>query len=288
MIYQLDKSVGKIVMALRDSKLLDESVVVFYSDNGGPTIGLHSTAASNYPLRGQKQSAWEGAIRTVGLVYSPKLPQSVVRNNLFYVADWLPTLKSIASANFEIDRKIDGLDQLNMLKTNKKVRNELITIDDVFGYSSFISDGYKLVNGSSSSGLFDRWLGTNDNANIVDTKTYAQNVLQSDVSKAIKSTLTVKKIESLRKSTIISCPQSKCNYDECDLLKGPCLFNLADDPCEQKNLANTRKLILNSMKKKLQERLLDLVPTRRKPSDPQCDPKYFDFTWNPWQPNSSI
>ena len=38
MIYQLDKSVGEIVKALRDNNHLDDSIVVFYSDNGGPTV----------------------------------------------------------------------------------------------------------------------------------------------------------------------------------------------------------------------------------------------------------
>lgn len=52
MISVLDQGVGEVVKALKDSRMLKDTVIVFYSDNGGPTIGMHSTNASNYPLRG--------------------------------------------------------------------------------------------------------------------------------------------------------------------------------------------------------------------------------------------
>lgn len=281
MIHQMDMSVGEIMRALKDSSMLDDTVVVFYSDNGGPTYGLHSTAASNYPLRGQKQSPWEGALRCNGIIWSQSLPKSIVRQRMFYVADWLPTLKTLTGANYKISSKIDGIDQSKMLKQNLNLRNEFVNVDDLDGYGSYIYNDLKLVNGTANNGDYDGWLGTNNNLNALDSFTYIQNLADSEAGKALNFGLSSKRIDTIRKASKINCLKEKCK-DTCNLLKGPCLFNLADDPCEERNLADTRKATLQFMLKKYEASLKNLVPSRRTPADPRCDPKNFNYTWSPW------
>jgi arylsulfatase B len=285
MIYQLDKSVGEIVKALRDSNMLKDSVIVFYSDNGGPTVGLHSTAASNYPLRSQKQSAFEGGIRTNAFIYSPFLPKETVRRGLFYVADLLPTLNTISQANFKINGKIDGHDQSMALKYNLiSPRNELITIDDVLGYSSYIFYGLKVVNGSSSNGKFDGYLGSNNNS-FYDIKNYTSNVLKSRVSESLKSSLSKYAIERLRASIKIQCSNSIFK-NPCDLLKSPCLFDLINDPCEENNLADKYPFLFRPLYNRYKSAISDVVQTRRKPADANSDPANFHNTWSWWQQDS--
>jgi arylsulfatase B len=60
MLAHLDDSVGLVLAQLRDSGIEENTLVVFLSDNGGPTQELTS---SNAPLRGGKGELWDGGIR---------------------------------------------------------------------------------------------------------------------------------------------------------------------------------------------------------------------------------
>lgn len=52
MIVVLDKTVGQIIKAVKDKGILDNTIIIFYSDNGAPSIGQHSNKGSNYPFKG--------------------------------------------------------------------------------------------------------------------------------------------------------------------------------------------------------------------------------------------
>lgn len=52
MVTKLDESVGRIVDRLKERGLLENSVILFTSDNGAPTLGPNANSGSNYPLRG--------------------------------------------------------------------------------------------------------------------------------------------------------------------------------------------------------------------------------------------
>lgn len=52
MLSKLDESVGKVVEALQNRGLLENSIIIFTTDNGGPAAGFNDNCASNYPLRG--------------------------------------------------------------------------------------------------------------------------------------------------------------------------------------------------------------------------------------------
>lgn len=52
MVSKLDQSIGTILKALDDNDMLKNSIIVFVSDNGAPSIGEYNNWGSNYPWRG--------------------------------------------------------------------------------------------------------------------------------------------------------------------------------------------------------------------------------------------
>ncbi len=70
MVAAIDESILNITVALSDAKLIENSIIIFTTDNGGAAGNMELNSASNYPLKGGKFTVWEGGIRAVGLVYS--------------------------------------------------------------------------------------------------------------------------------------------------------------------------------------------------------------------------
>ena len=73
MLYKLDESVGRVVAALERRNMLQDSIIVFTTDNGGPAAGFDINHASNWPLRGVKDTLWEGGVRGAAFLWSPRL-----------------------------------------------------------------------------------------------------------------------------------------------------------------------------------------------------------------------
>jgi arylsulfatase B len=116
MVGHLDVSVGRVLQTLRELNLEEKTLIVCFSDNGGPTRELTS---SNAPLRGGKGQLWEGGIRIPFLIqWKNHLPAGKVFNHPIISLDVLPTILAAARASLP-----DNLDGTNLLPhlTGKKL-----------------------------------------------------------------------------------------------------------------------------------------------------------------------
>lgn len=102
MMSKVDDSVGQLVRELDKTGVLNNTIICFSTDNGGPAEGFNMNAASNWPLRGVKNTLWEGGIRGAAMIWSPLIEKKRrVSSHMMHIADWLPTLYSAAGGDLQ-------------------------------------------------------------------------------------------------------------------------------------------------------------------------------------------
>jgi arylsulfatase A-like enzyme len=106
MLAQLDDGVGRVLARLRREGLEERTLLVFLSDNGGPTRELTS---SNRPLRGEKGQLLEGGIRVPMLLqWKGRLPGGIEEARMVSALELFPT--AIAAAGAKTPAGLDGVD----------------------------------------------------------------------------------------------------------------------------------------------------------------------------------
>ncbi len=127
---QLDDNIGLVLAKLEQMGQLDNTIVVFTTDNGAETVSFPDGGIT--PFKGQKGEAWEGGYRSPCVVRWPgHIKPGTVRKEMFASFDWLPTFVDIAGGpkgddlNKQIQAgkypgivktRLDGFDQLAYLE----------------------------------------------------------------------------------------------------------------------------------------------------------------------------
>lgn len=110
----LDDGIGSILRTLRDENLNAQTLVVFMSDNGGPTP---ETTSSNGMLRGFKKDLWEGGIRVPMIASWPGVIEAgKVGREAITALDWFPTFRDLAGTPRDEKAKLDGVSLVSHLR----------------------------------------------------------------------------------------------------------------------------------------------------------------------------
>ena len=125
MVKSLDDGVGRLLQAVDDAGIADNTIIVFYSDNGGYAYPPKKTdpegyadipATSNLPLRSGKASLYEGGTREPFIFAWPgKAKAGASSDILFQSVDFYPTLLSFVGLKPHDGIKLDGHDQSKAL-----------------------------------------------------------------------------------------------------------------------------------------------------------------------------
>jgi len=117
MVTRLDKNVGRILTALDELGLAENTLVVFTSDHGATfeagNLGTSRFLDSNRPFRGQKRTVWEGGIRVPAIACWPgHIPAGKVSNEIMHMTDVFPTLLAAAGGSPDPAWHVDGVNVL--------------------------------------------------------------------------------------------------------------------------------------------------------------------------------
>ncbi|CAG2119953.1 unnamed protein product, partial [Medioppia subpectinata] len=251
MAYSMDASIGTVMQALHNKHMLDNSIVIFISDNGGDPLERVGNGASNRPLRGAKFGLFEGGIRVPALVWSPLLNKSgYVSDALIHVTDLLPTvLDAIDGTDIQDQQNIYGVSQWDVLSNNDRpVRWEIYhNVDPVWNGSAILWHDWKLVqtpNPSSPSmgdwrshqGYTDSQIMLN-NTNLQSFPTRQSTERRNSKTYGVLSAMNRKPDYSVLTASTVECPPLPSTADTpTDCKTKLCLFNIRHDPCERHDL----------------------------------------------------
>nr|XP_039257593.1 arylsulfatase J-like [Styela clava] len=259
MVLALDESVYNVTQHLAKVGILDNTIIVFSTDNGGQTMA----GGNNWPLRGRKATLWEGGVRGAGFMYGKLLEaKCVTHKGLLHVSDWFPTLlqgvamcstlngtqpldgynqwdairQKESSPRTEILHNIDPLYSANSNET--EMQNIIINGFDIKVHAAIRSGPWKLLTGNPG---FDQWVKPPESEqNGVGQMTYANS--SSNVM----------------------------------------LFNIENDPYEHNEVSEMNPTIVQNFLSKLAKYNSTAVPVRYPPMDAKANPKMHGGFWSPW------
>jgi arylsulfatase A-like enzyme len=114
MTEELDWSCGEILTELENNGILNNTIVVFTSDNGPSGVAAP-------PLHGGKGSTWEGGFRVPMIVRWPgHVPKGTTCDVMATMMDFYPTLAFVTGAKVPDERKIDGHNIISLLTGKSK------------------------------------------------------------------------------------------------------------------------------------------------------------------------
>jgi len=204
MIKSVDESVVRINQVLEELDLSDNTLLVFFSDNGG-----HGTYTSQKPLRGGKGMFYEGGIRVPMFVYWPGIvkPGSICDEPVIGT-DFYPTFLQLAGIKLSQNYVLDGTSILPLLEGKKRLGRE-----SLFWHFPCYLQAYKGMTDESRDPLF---------------RTRPVSVIRKRDWKLLM----------FHEEWVLDG-----GIDNLDINNSIELFNLKDDIAEQNNLAqiNTRK-----------------------------------------------
>ena len=276
----MDQFVGRVRDSLESKGVLDNTIIIFSSDNGGTPNGQYDNWASNFPLRSAKGFLYEGGVRVAGLIWGDviKNRSGQVSTEMMHISDWYPTLYSFAGGDAADLEDIDSFDMTGVLTGSNTTspRTEFVINFDPAECSKGMRVGwykYLLNPNDFNEVIMDDWYQA-------PGKCPGSN--ETMLPNTTPSQITCEPVPRTRKVDL-RCYSEKSGLNEC-------LYDVENDPCEYYNLIDDEDYL--SIKENILERIefweKKQVQPLMPPSDVSANTKFFNYTWVPWTTNTTI
>ncbi|MBL7188652.1 MAG: sulfatase [Phycisphaerae bacterium] len=153
MLVCMDEAIDRVLDALKRTGADDNTLVIFFSDNGGAQKNL----ANNGALRDYKQTVYEGGIRVPFIVRWPgRLPEGTICDEPVISLDVMPTVCAAAGAELPDDRVYDGRDMLPVIlgQAKEPLHEALFWYDGTNQWAVRVGK-WKLLSRTGSLELYD-------------------------------------------------------------------------------------------------------------------------------------
>lgn len=138
MVTNMDRGIGKILQTIKEAGIEDNTLVLFFSDNGAAP----GEGSSSGELKGSKFTEWDGGVRSPAIIRWPEGFKGgrTVDQVMGYI-DVLPTVVNAAGARSDSPKPLDGINMLPVLQGDVQT----IERDMYLGYGSIVNNQWKLV-----------------------------------------------------------------------------------------------------------------------------------------------
>jgi len=204
-----------VITYLKEKGMWDDTLIIFTSDNGADTH-----YGDNFPLRGEKQTVWNGGLQVPAFVTGGVLPadrRGTSLDEMIHVTDWFPTILSAVGIDYD-NSNLDGMNVWDTIKSG--------TVSDE-------QEDREIV----------LYLNPNECNLEVCGAMYWQNFkfvytnVGTTTNDDSSSCYWKDQFASKKDSSVLGCTGLQSNSDvSCDCATTACLFDLSSDPCETINV----------------------------------------------------
>ncbi|MGF1682755.1 sulfatase-like hydrolase/transferase [Photobacterium minamisatsumaniensis] len=143
MTYNMDLNIGRMVDKLEEHDLMENTMIIFMSDNGGKPNG---NGSFNTPLNGYKNTYWEGGIRVpTTITWRGTVPAEQVIDTPMISLDILPTTLAMAGVEVQDEWQLEGENLLPLLTGEVKEIDERFLYWHTINKSAIRDNDWKLV-----------------------------------------------------------------------------------------------------------------------------------------------